>query len=183
MRLILFGPPGSGKGTQAAALAEKYSVPHISTGDIFRAAVASGTPVGLRAKSYLDQGELVPDTVVVDMIEERLTEPDMANGWLLDGFPRTLPQANALDALLSKIQQSFDAVVNLIVPDSILVERLMGRGRKDDTEAVIRRRLEVYQEQTAPLIHFYRDRNQLIDIDGVQSVEQVTQSIATTIDS
>ncbi len=183
MRLILFGPPGSGKGTQAAALAEKYSVPHISTGDIFRAAVASGTPVGLRAKSYLDQGELVPDTVVVDMIEERLAEPDMANGWLLDGFPRTLPQANALDELLSKIQQSLDAVVNLMVPDSILVERLMGRGRKDDTEAVIRRRLEVYHEQTAPLIHFYRDRNQLIDIDGVQSVEQVTQSIATTIDS
>jgi adenylate kinase len=147
-RLVLFGPPGAGKGTQAAALSASLSVPHISTGDIFRGAVASGTALGLEAKSYLDKGELVPDGVVIGMIRDRLTQPDTQQGWLLDGFPRTVAQAHALDELLQDIGQSLEAVLNLQVTSTTLVERLLSRGRQDDSEAVIRRRLEVYQRQS-----------------------------------
>jgi adenylate kinase len=192
-RLILFGPPGAGKGTQAVELSQRFSVPHISTGDLFRAAVAEQTSLGVKAQGYLDRGELVPDDLVIDMIRERLVhvqpdtlqpdtlQPDTQSGWLLDGFPRTVPQADALDDLLSGIHQELDRVVNLQVPDAVLLERLLGRGRKDDSEDVIRRRLQVYHEQTAPLIRFYGDRHQLTDIDGSAPVEDVTAAIQTAL--
>jgi adenylate kinase len=180
-RLILFGPPGAGKGTQAAQLSQKLGVPHISTGDIFRAAVAEQTPVGLKAQSYLDAGKLVPDEVVIDMVRERFLQDDTQTGWILDGFPRTVPQAHALDDLLDKIHQTSDQVINLEVADDLLVQRMLERGRKDDTEAVIRQRLQVYQAETAPLIDFYRGRNQLTDIDGSVPVEEVTASIQTAV--
>lgn len=176
-RLILFGPPGAGKGTQAASLSETMGIPHISTGDIFRAAIAAKSPLGMKAQSFMDQGDLVPDEVVVGMIRERLSEPDTQNGWLLDGFPRTLAQATALDQLLTEIEQSYDTVLSLLVPDDLLVERMLGRGRKDDTEAVIRRRLEVYQAQTAPLINYYKSRSALQEIDGTGAVDEVTHRI------
>lgn len=182
-RLILFGPPGAGKGTQAVELSSRFSVPHISTGDLFRAAVAQQTPLGQKAQGYLDRGELVPDEVVIDMIRERLEQPDTQSGWLLDGFPRTVPQALALDELLSSLNQGLDRVINLAVPDTLLLERLLGRGRKDDSEEVIRRRLQVYHNQTSPLIHFYRARNQLVDIDGSALVESVTAAIQTALAS
>jgi adenylate kinase len=176
-RFILFGPPGAGKGTQASVLSSLLSLPHISTGDLFRAAVTEQTPLGLQAQTFLDRGELVPDEVVIGMIQERLGEKDSQPGWLLDGFPRTVPQAHALDILLTSLSQSINRVINLKVSDEFLLARLLGRGRKDDTEEVIRRRLQVYREQTAPLIQFYRDRNQLTDIDGSAPVEVVTASI------
>jgi adenylate kinase len=180
-RLILFGPPGAGKGTQAVALSTRFAVPHISTGDLFRAAVSEQTPLGVKAKGYLDRGELVPDELVIDMIRERLVQPDTQAGWLLDGFPRTVPQAHALDDLLSSIHQGLDRVVNLQVPDGFLVERLLGRGRQDDSEEVIRRRLQVYHNQTAPLTRFYGDRHQLTDIDGSATVESVTAAIQAAL--
>jgi adenylate kinase len=182
-RLVLFGPPGAGKGTQAAALSTSLSVPHISTGDIFRGAVASGTALGLEAKSYLDKGELVPDAVVIGMIRDRLTQSDTQQGWLLDGFPRTVTQAQALDELLQDIGQSLEGVLNLQVPNATLVERLLSRGRQDDSEEVIRRRLEVYQVQTEPLIEFYRSRDRLVDINGSLSVEAVTAAIHQALDN
>jgi adenylate kinase len=177
VRLILFGPPGAGKGTQAQALSQVLQIPHISTGDIFRAAVAQKTPLGQVAQSYLDQGSLVPDQLVIDLIRERLDQSDVKSGWLLDGFPRSLPQAHALDELLQDLGQQFDRVVNLAVPDQVLVDRMLSRGRKDDTENVIRNRLQVYRDQTEPLIEFYQSRQQLADVDGDVPVEQVTQSI------
>jgi adenylate kinase len=180
-RLILFGPPGAGKGTQAAQLSEHLGVPHISTGDIFRAAVAEQTPVGIKAQSYLDAGKLVPDEVVIDMVRGRFLQDDTQSGWILDGFPRTVPQAHALDELLANIHQSSDQVINLEVSDDLLVQRMLERGRKDDTETVIRQRLQVYQAETAPLIDFYRGRNQLTDIDGSVPVEEVTASIQTAV--
>ena len=176
-RLILFGPPGSGKGTQAASLSSCLQVPHISTGDLLRAAVANQTSLGNVAQGYLERGELVPDDVVIGMIRERLGQEDAQAGWLLDGFPRNLPQAHALDALLTEIGQAYEKVVNLQVPDDVLVERMLARGRKDDTETVIRRRLQVYVDQTAPLIQFYGDRNQLVNIDGNQAMDAVTANI------
>jgi adenylate kinase len=176
-RFILFGPPGAGKGTQASVLSTLLSLPHISTGDLFRAAVSDKTPLGLKVQTFLDQGELVPNEVVIDMIQDRLSQDDTKNGWLLDGYPRSVPQAHALDTLLDSLNQSIDRVLNLKVSDEFLLVRLLGRGRKDDTEEVILRRLQVYREQTAPLIQFYRDRNQLIDIDGGASVDVVTASI------
>ena len=181
VRLIFFGPPGAGKGTQAVAVANLLQVPHISTGDLFRAAVSAQSALGLKAQSYLDQGELVPDDVVVDMIQERLTEDDTQSGWILDGFPRTLAQAQALDTLLAHLGQAYDRVVNLEVPDAVLVERMLSRGRNDDTETVIRRRLQVYQDQTAPLIDYYRDRKRLVDIDGHTTVDEVTTRIKTAV--
>jgi adenylate kinase len=180
-RFILFGPPGAGKGTQAALLSEQLSLPHISTGDLFRAAVHEKTVLGLKVQAFLDQGELVPNEVVIDMIQDRLSQADSKNGWLLDGYPRSVPQALALDALLDALDQSIDQVINLKVSDEFLLERLLGRGRKDDTEEVIRRRLQVYQDQTAPLIQLYRDRDQLTDIDGSAPVEVVTASIQEAV--
>ncbi|WP_299487335.1 adenylate kinase [Acaryochloris sp. IP29b_bin.137] len=180
-RLILFGPPGAGKGTQAVSLAADFNIPHISTGDLFRAAISGQTPLGLKVQSYLDQGQLVPDQVVIDMVQERLAQPDTASGWLLDGFPRTILQAQTLDKLLTEMKQTCDRVINLQVPEQTLITRMLSRGRKDDTEAVIQDRLQVYHTETAPILDFYRQRNCLVDIDGDTSVEAVTDRIKAAL--
>lgn len=178
VRLIFLGPPGAGKGTQAQTLAQIRKIPHISTGDILRGAVAKQTELGQKAQSYMDRGELVPDQLMLDLVQERLNQPDAASGWILDGFPRTVGQAAFLDDLLQEMSQSCDAVINFEVPDQVLVERLLGRGRKDDTEDVIRNRLVVYHQQTAPLIDFYRARQLLFSVDGNQPVESVTAKLS-----
>jgi len=185
--LILFGPPGAGKGTQAQTLAHCWQIPKISTGDTLRVAVANQTDLGIKAQAHMERGELVPDTLVVALIRERLTEPDAKSGWILDGFPRNISQAYSLNELLQQINQDYDCVISLVVPEIMLIARLLNRGhaegRKDDDEAVIRRRLQVYWEQTAPLIDFYRDRQRLVDIDGSMEVEAVTAAIKNAVAS
>lgn len=176
-RLIFLGAPGAGKGTQAQTLAQHWQIPHISTGDILRGAMNVRSPLGVKAQSYVDRGELVPDGLVLDLIEERLSQPDTQNGWILDGFPRNVSQASFLEQLVQKLAGDSVRAVNLDVPDEVLVSRLLSRGRADDTEEVIRRRLEVYREQTLPLIDFYRDRSQLMLIDGNQPLEKVTADL------
>ncbi|MBF2080287.1 MAG: adenylate kinase [Synechococcales cyanobacterium T60_A2020_003] len=178
-RLIFLGPPGAGKGTQASKLAQSCHIPHISTGDILRAAVAQETELGLKAKSFMDKGELVPDHLILDIVRDRLASEDTKGGWILDGFPRNVSQADFLDNLLDDIDQACDYVVNLEVPDDILIQRLLSRGmnRSDDNEEVIRYRLQVYRNQTAPLIDFYRDRQKLVSINGHQSVDAVTNQL------
>lgn len=180
-RLIFLGPPGAGKGTQAEKLAELCNIPHISTGEILRNEVAQGTPLGIQAKSYQEKGELVPDQLILDMVSHRLSEPDTESGWILDGFPRNVTQAKFLDDLLEKLQQKYDRVINLEVPDEIIIERLLGRGRPDDTEEIIRRRLEVYREQTAPLIDYYSKHHQLVSVQGNQSMAEVTENLQKAV--
>jgi len=186
-RLILLGPPGSGKGTQAKALAASWHIPHISTGDILRQAVQDRTPLGLQAQSYQERGELVPDRLVMDLMRERLDQPDTNSGWILDGFPRNLAQASFLDELLQKRDQNSVEVISLEVPDEVLIERMHERGkkegRKDDTDDVIRHRLEVYREQTAPLISYYRERQQLTSVNGNQPLWAVTAALQEVIHS
>ena len=186
-RLIFLGPPGAGKGTQAKNLAHHRNIPHISTGELLRNAVREQTPLGIQAHSYQERGELVPDQLVLDLMQERLSQPDSESGWILDGFPRNLPQAGFLNGLLQKLAQKCDCVVNLEVPDDVVVARLLGRGQKegrsDDTEDVIRRRLEVYREQTAPLIEYYRERQQLVSVNGNQSPQEVTDELQNVIHS
>ncbi|BAZ66970.1 MAG: adenylate kinase [Pelatocladus maniniholoensis HA4357-MV3] len=182
-RLIFLGPPGAGKGTQAKTLANHCDIPHISTGDILRQALKDQTPLGIKAQNYMDRGELVPDQLVEEMVEERLAKPDTKSGWILDGFPRTVKQAAFLGKLLQKLEQQGEKVVNLDVPDDIVVDRLLQRGRADDTEEVIRRRLEVYRSETAPLIDYYGDRHQLITVNGNQSLEEVTTDLKNAIAS
>ncbi len=182
-RLIFLGPPGAGKGTQAEVLANHWNIPHISTGDILRQAMKERSPLGVKAQSYVDRGELVPDQLVQELVEERLAKPDTAPGWILDGFPRNVSQASFLDELLQKRVPDGVSVINLEVPDEVLISRLLGRGRKDDTEEVIRRRLEVYREQTAPLIDFYRERQQLKSVNGNQPLEKVTAEAQKLVDS
>lgn len=174
-RLVLVGPPGAGKGTQAVALSERLSIPHISTGDLFRAHVAQQTPLGREAKRYLDAGELVPDTVTNEMVRERLTEPDAKVGFLLDGFPRNTKQAEVLRKILDEQNHSLDAVIQLKVPEDVLVQRLLGRGRSDDTEDVIRRRQQVYQSETSPLLDFYRDIP--VTVDGVGEIDEISSRV------
>jgi len=176
-RLIFLGAPGAGKGTQAETLAVMCGIPHISTGDILRSAVAKQTPLGIQAKGYMDRGDLVPDQLVVDLIRERLHESDAQAGWILDGFPRNVPQAEFLDKLLHQINQPYDHVVNLDVPDEVLVHRMLDRGRADDTEEVIRNRLKVYRDKTAPLIDFYQSSERLVQVNGDQPVEEVTTEL------
>ena len=173
-RLIFLGPPGAGKGTQAQTLAQHWRIPHISTGDILRQAMRDRSPLGIEAQGYMDRGELVPDQLVLDIMAERLSQADTESGWILDGFPRNVSQAGFLAELLQKLEQNGVSVINLEVPDEVLVSRLLDRGRQDDTEQVIRRRLEVYREQTLPLIDFYRDRQQLMSVNGNQPLEKVT---------
>ena len=180
-RLIFLGPPGAGKGTQALALAEKLQIPHISTGDILRQALTARSPLGMEAQSYMDRGELVPDNLVQAMVEERLQQSDINSGWILDGFPRTVSQAEFLAELLQKLGHGSVQVINLDVPDDILIERLLGRGRPDDTEDVIRRRLEVYHADTKPLIGFYSDRQQLVYVNGNQPLEAVNTDLHQVI--
>lgn len=180
-RLIFLGPPGAGKGTQAKLLADSHNIPHISTGDILRAAVSRQTNLGVKAQEYMDRGELVPDQLVIDLIRERLGQPDAQPGWILDGYPRTVVQADSLDGLLVELSQTCDRAINFDVPDETLIERMLSRGRKDDNEGVIRRRLEVYREQTAPLIDYYQTREKLTTIDGSQSMEAVAANLNKVI--
>ncbi len=180
-RIVFLGPPGAGKGTQAVVVAERLGVPHISTGDILRAAVANQTPLGQEAEGYMSRGELVPDSLVLGLVRERLQQPDTAGGWILDGFPRNTAQAEELGTMLAAIGQTCQHAVNLEVADDLLVERLLARGRADDNEAVIRRRLEVYREQTEPLIAHYEGKQLLRSIDGVGEVDQVTERIMAAL--
>ncbi len=205
MRLVLVGPPGAGKGTQAQFIAAHFSIPKISTGDIFRANVSQGTELGMAAKRYMDAGDLVPDEVTIAMVRDRLAEDDATDGFLLDGFPRNVPQAERLDAMLAELGTKLDVVLELVVDDQEVIRRLSGRRtcrmcghiwhvdfeppdkegicdicggelfqRDDDLPATIRHRLEVYAEQTAPLIAFYADRGILIGIDATGLVEDIT---------
>ncbi|ASR34103.1 adenylate kinase [Prauserella marina] len=174
-RVVLVGPPGAGKGTQAAALSERLGVPHISTGELFRAHVGEQTPLGQEAKRYLDSGDLVPDSVTNEMVRERLAEPDAKRGFLLDGFPRNTKQAEVLGEMLSDADMSLDAAIELQVAEDVLVERLLSRGRSDDTEEVIRRRQQVYRSETAPLLEYYADI--LVTVDGVGDVDEVSTRV------
>lgn len=178
-RVILMGPPGAGKGTQGEILAESWQVPRIAPGDIFRAEIKQGSELGLKVKSFSDSGTLVPDAVVIEVIEARLRQPDTQVGWILDGFPRTVAQAEALDALLADINQPYDSVINLDVPDQFLIDRLLARaidqGRVDDTEEVISNRLQEYNLKTKPLLEFYGEK--VTQIDGTPSMPEVTEAI------
>jgi adenylate kinase len=208
MKIILMGPPGAGKGTQAEVLTKELNIPHISTGDMFRKAIKEGTPLGVEAKRYIDSGKLVPDEVTVGIVKERLAEPDCQAGFLLDGFPRTVPQADALENTLNELRMKLDKVINIVVKREALLKRLTGRRvckgcgatyhvvfkpsqkgdqceqcggelyqRSDDSEAVVANRLNVYEQQTAPLIEYYQAKGLLLNIEGSDSVEEVTRKI------
>ncbi|GLZ50793.1 adenylate kinase [Actinomycetospora sp. NBRC 106378] len=166
------GPPGAGKGTQAARLSERLGAPHISTGDLFRDNMKNETELGKEAQRYVDAGDLVPDEVTVAMVKDRLAQPDAAEGFLLDGFPRNTSQADELKKVLDDLDQRLDAVLLFEVDDEELIQRLTARGRSDDTEDVIRNRQEVYRQQTAPLVEYYRDI--LVKVDAMGSVDEVT---------
>jgi len=185
MRLVLLGAPGSGKGTQAARLREHLQVPHISTGDLLRAAVRAGTPLGLQAKAVMESGGLVSDEIVLGMLEERLTAGDTGNGFILDGYPRNLAQANALDTLLARLHQPVDVAVQLDVDTELLIGRLAGRaqveGRADDTPEAVRNRLKIYDEATAPVVEFYRQSGRLVHLDGVGTMDEVFQRIVEAL--
>lgn len=184
-RMVLLGPPGAGKGTQAARIGERLGIPAISTGDIFRAHVAGSTELGRRARAYMDKGEYVPDSVTNAMVADRLAEDDAASGFLLDGYPRTAAQVDALDDMLSERGEALDVVVEITADADVVVERLLGRaaeqGRADDTEPVIRRRLEVYAEATAPLAAIYEGRGLLLRVDGMGGVDEVTDRIMAAL--
>ncbi len=177
MRLVLLGAPGSGKGTQAAKLKEHFKLPHISTGELLRAEVAEGTLLGLQAKEIMARGELVSDEIMLGMLEHRFSQPDTVNGFVLDGYPRNLLQANALDALLARLGQPVDLAVQLDVGTELLVQRLAGRaqaeGRADDSPESVRNRLRIYTDQTAPVIDYYRTQGKLVCVYGVGSVDEV----------
>ena len=185
MRLVLLGAPGSGKGTQATRLREHLQVPHISTGELLRAAVNAGTALGLQAKAVMESGGLVSDDIVLGMLEERLLQPDTGNGFILDGYPRNLAQARALDSLLDRIRQPADVAVQLDVPAQLLVDRLSGRahveGRADDSPEAVRNRLSVYTGQTAPVVDFYRNAGKLVCVQGVGSMDEVFTRILEAI--
>jgi len=180
-RIVLLGPPGAGKGTQAETVVRDLGIPHISTGDMLRAAVKAGTPIGRKAKAVMDAGELVSDEIVIGIAEERLSQPDAREGFLLDGFPRTIAQAEALDRLLSRLDMALDACLALTVDGDAVVERLLKRaeveGRADDNEATIRERMRVYDRETAPLLDFYRDRGKLVEVSGMGRIDEVGRRI------
>lgn len=187
MKLLLIGPPGAGKGTQASKLSEVFGIPAISTGDIFRANVKNETPLGLEAKSYMDRGAYVPDELTNKLVRDRLQNPDCLNGFLLDGYPRTSDQVDELDSILKEADSSLDAVIQLTADTDEVVRRLAKRaieqGRSDDTEDVIRNRLQVYEEQTAPLISVYASRGLLIMVDGLGEIDSVTSRIIEALNA
>ncbi|WP_062380597.1 adenylate kinase [Demequina pelophila] len=186
MRAVLLGPPGAGKGTQAARLVERYGVPAISTGDIFRANVGGGTELGRRAKEFMDAGQLVPDEVTNAMVRDRLAQDDVRAGFLLDGYPRNPEQAAVLDTMLAELGVALDVAVELTADVDVVTERLLKRaeieGRADDTEPVIRKRLEVYAEQTAPVAAYYADKGLLAQVDGLGEIDEVTARLVAAID-
>ena len=211
MRIVLLGPPGAGKGTQAKSSSNRYSIPHISTGDIFRKNISENTPLGIEAKSYMDNGQLVPDEVTINMVKDRLQQEDCKQGYLLDGFPRTVSQAEALQDFLESRNESLDTALLIEVPRDFILERMTGRRvcpscgasyhikfnpavngkcelcgsdvvqRKDDTEETVKERLDVYEKQTQPLIDFYKDKNLLSTVDGTQAINKVFESICKVL--
>ena len=213
MRIVLLGPPGAGKGTQAKSISNKYSIPHISTGDIFRKNISENTPLGIEAKKYIDNGQLVPDQVTIDMVKDRLQHNDCENGYLLDGFPRTVSQAEALQEFLQKRKESLDTALCIEVPRDFILERMTGRRvcpscgasyhikfnppiegkcelcgsdvvqRKDDTEATVKERLDVYDSQTQPLINYYDAEGLLKTVDGTKAINEVFESICNILGS
>ncbi|EGT0681452.1 adenylate kinase [Clostridium perfringens] len=214
MKIVLLGPPGAGKGTQAKSISNRYSIPHISTGDIFRKNISENTLLGIEAKSYMDNGQLVPDEVTINMVKDRLQQDDCKNGYLLDGFPRTVHQAEALDNFLTEREESIDTALLIEVPKEFILERMTGRRvcpscgasyhikfnpptndgkcdlcgsdviqRKDDTEETVKERLDVYENQTQPLIDFYKNKKQLSVVDGTQAINEVFESICKILGS
>ncbi|MBN1455119.1 MAG: adenylate kinase [Methanomicrobia archaeon] len=213
MMIVLFGPPGSGKGTQAKKLAEKYTIPHVSTGDILRENLKHQTALGLEAKKYMDRGELVPDEVLDGVIKDRLAQPDCDSGCILDGYPRTIPQAEALDAIMNELGKTLDVVVNIEVPDAEVLKRISGRRmcacgasyhihfnppnqegicdlcnrplyqREDDKETAVMNRIAVYKKQSQPLIEYYRRKGVLVTVDGTAEIQEVFEEIAAALDS
>jgi len=211
VKIILLGPPGAGKGTQAKSISNKYSIPHISTGDIFRKNISENTPLGIEAKSYMDNGQLVPDEVTINMVKDRLQQEDCKQGYLLDGFPRTVSQAEALQDFLESRNESLDTALLIEVPIDFILERMTGRRvcpscgasyhikfnpavngkcelcgsdvvqRKDDTEETVKERLDVYEKQTQPLIDFYKDKNLLSTVDGTQAINKVFEGICRVL--
>ena len=186
MRIILMGPPGVGKGTQAKNVIDKFGILHLSTGDILRAEVGGNTELGRKAKEFMDAGKLVPDELLLNMMENRLQRKDCDNGYLLDGFPRTIPQANGLESILNKINQNIDYAISLTADETELVNRLVLRGkesgRSDDTEEVIRERQQVYWELTSPLLDFYRERKLLKEVDGLGTISEITTRILKVLE-
>jgi adenylate kinase len=187
MRLILLGPPGAGKGTQAQVLVEAYGIPQLSTGDILRSAIAARTPMGLAAKEVMDRGDLVSDDIVNGIVSERLDAEDCRAGFILDGFPRTIAQAEALDQMLAEKGMTLDAVVQMTADPDVLVDRIVNRAREsgvargDDNEEVLRKRLDVYRELTEPLVEYYKEKGLVRTVDGMQPVEEVTASIRRAV--
>jgi adenylate kinase len=187
MRLILLGPPGAGKGTQAKVLVGAYGIPQLSTGDILRSAIAAKTPMGLAAKEIMDRGDLVSDEIVNGIVSERLDAEDARNGFILDGFPRTIPQAEALDQMLAEKGMALDAVIEITADPDVLVGRIVKRAKEsgvargDDNEEVLRKRLDVYREQTAPLVDYYRNKGLVKTVDGMQPVDDVTAAIRRAV--
>ena len=188
MNLVLFGPPGAGKGTQSKILTETRSLPQLSTGDMLRAAILAGTPLGLASKVLMDKGALVPDETVIGIIGERYDQPDCANGAVFDGFPRTIAQAEALDKMLAERGRKIDLVLELKVDDAVLLERVKSRIaaggllRADDNPETLRKRLEVYYQSTAPVLGFYRTQGKVKSLDGMRPIPEVTQQIAAILD-
>ncbi len=213
MRVVLLGPPGAGKGTQASAIVKKYNIPHISTGDIFRANIKEGTALGVKAKEYMDKGLLVPDELVVSIVKDRLTKEDCKNGFLLDGFPRTVNQAEALDVELAAMGIKLDGVVNIEADSKILIERAVGRRickecgatyhikfnppkveglcdndktalfqRDDDVEETVATRINVYENQTLPLIEYYNNKGLLLNVDGIKPIDEVSSMIINALE-